>query len=42
MGKSRIRFKDPERIPFDLVGRLAAKMTPQDWIRLYETVIHPK
>jgi len=36
MGKSCLRFKKPEQIPFDLVGELAAKMTPQDWITLYE------
>lgn len=42
MGKSCIRFKHPDRIPFDLIGRLAAKMTPQDWIRVYESVIRPK
>lgn len=36
MGKSCIRFKKPEQIPFKLIGELAAKMTPQDWIALYE------
>ncbi|HEV7780258.1 MAG TPA: DUF1801 domain-containing protein [Chitinophagaceae bacterium] len=36
MGKSCIRFKDPEKIPFKLIGELAAKMTPEDWIALYE------
>jgi uncharacterized protein YdhG (YjbR/CyaY superfamily) len=36
MGKSCIRFKKPGQIPFDLIGELAAKMTPQDWIALYE------
>ena len=36
MGKSCIRFKKPDQIPFDLIGDLAAKMTPQDWIALYE------
>lgn len=36
MGKSCLRFKKPEQIPFDLIGELAAKMTPQDWITLYE------
>lgn len=37
MGKSCIRFKKPEQIPFKLIGELATKMTPQDWIDLYET-----
>lgn len=36
MGKSCIRYKKPEDIPFDLIGELCAKMTPQDWINLYE------
>lgn len=36
MGKSCIRFKKIEEIPYDLIGQLAAKMTPEDWIRLYE------
>lgn len=36
MGKSCIRFKKPEAIPFELIGQLAAKMTPQDWIDAYE------
>lgn len=36
MGKSCIRFKKMDTVPFDLIGELAAKMTPQDWIKLYE------
>jgi hypothetical protein len=36
MGKSCIRFKKPEQIPFPLIAELAAKMTPQAWIALYE------
>lgn len=36
MGKSCIRFKRVDRIPFALVGELAAKMTPADWIERYE------
>lgn len=36
MGKSCIRFKKPENIPFDLIGELASKLTPQQWIDLYE------
>lgn len=39
MGKSCIRFKKPDEIPFELVGRLAAKMSPADWIARYESVI---
>lgn len=39
MGKSCIRFRNPDHIPFDLIGQLAKKMTPQDWIKLYEKII---
>jgi len=38
MGKSCIRFKKMDQIPFDLIGALAAKMTPQQWIELYEKI----
>ena len=37
MGKSCIRFKNPAKIPFDLIGQLVAKMSPQQWIALYES-----
>jgi uncharacterized protein YdhG (YjbR/CyaY superfamily) len=36
MGKSCIRFKKPDQIPFDLIGELASKFTPERWIDLYE------
>ncbi len=36
MGKSCIRFKNPAKIPYDLIAELAAKLTPQQWIALYE------
>ncbi len=36
MGKGCIRFKKPDQIPFELIGELAAKMTPQKWIACYE------
>jgi hypothetical protein len=36
MGKSCIRFKNPEDIPCELVGRLASKITPQQWIECYQ------
>jgi len=39
MGKSCIRFKNLEKIPFDLIAQLCAKMTPQLWIEKYEQVI---
>lgn len=37
MGKSCIRFKKPETIPYELIGELASKMTVQQWIDLYES-----
>lgn len=36
IGKSCIRYKKPDDIPFELIGELASKMTPQQWIDLYE------
>ena len=36
MGKSCIRFKDPSKIPFDLIGALASKISPEDWVARYE------
>ncbi|WP_298474401.1 DUF1801 domain-containing protein [uncultured Maribacter sp.] len=39
MGKSCIRFKYLEDIPYDLIGELVAKMSPKDWINLYEEKI---
>lgn len=36
MGKSCIRFKKIDQIPFELIGELVAKMSPDDWIALYE------
>jgi len=37
MGKSCIRFKKPEDIPFELIGELMQKITVTDWISTYET-----
>lgn len=36
MGKSCIRFKKPENIPFDLIGELCSKITVEKWIEVYE------
>ena len=36
MGKSCIRFKKMDDIPFDLIGELMQKMSPKDWIGKYE------
>jgi hypothetical protein len=36
MGKSCVRFKYLEDIPYVLIGELCTKMTPQQWIERYE------
>ncbi|MBL7875683.1 MAG: DUF1801 domain-containing protein [Cyclobacteriaceae bacterium] len=36
MGKSCIRFKKAEDVPIVLIGKLASKMTPGQWIKIYE------
>lgn len=36
MGKSCIRFKKMDQIPYDLIGELCTKFTAQDWIDCYE------
>ena len=40
MGKSCIRFKKPDEIPFDLIAELCKKMTPKDWISIYEKMLN--
>ena len=37
MGKSCIRFKKMDQIPFELIAELAQKITVQDWISCYES-----
>ena len=37
MGKSCIRFKKMNDIPYELISELASKMTAQDWIDCYES-----
>lgn len=36
MGKSCIRFKKIDQIPYDFIGELSAKITPEQWINIYE------
>lgn len=36
MGKSCIRFKKIDTIPYNLIAELCQKMNTQDWITLYE------
>ncbi|RXM40275.1 hypothetical protein BOQ62_07025 [Chryseobacterium sp. CH21] len=37
MGKSCVRFKKVEDIPFELLAELSKKMTADDWIKIYES-----
>lgn len=37
MGKSCIRFKKWDEIPYKLIGELTTKMSVKDWINLYES-----
>lgn len=39
MGKSCIRFKKPEDIPLTLIGELASRITPKQWIDIYESTM---
>ncbi len=39
MGKSCIRFKKMEHIPYELVGELTSKISAGDWINTYENAI---
>ena len=36
MGKSCVRFKKIEDIPYDLIGQLTAKISVDEWIQVYE------
>ena len=40
MGKSCIRFKKPDEIPFELIAELSKRMTPKDWISIYEKMLN--
>lgn len=42
MGKSCIRFKKMDDVPYKLIGELAGKMTVKDWVAKYESVLLPK
>lgn len=37
MGKSCIRFKEMDQIPFDLISELARKISVEEWVHTYET-----
>ena len=36
MGKSCVRFKKIDQIPYELIGELVSKITVKDWIGYYE------
>ncbi len=40
MGKSCVRFKKMDRIPYPLIGELCTKIGPKKWIAMYEARIH--
>jgi hypothetical protein len=42
MGKSCVRFKKMDDIPYKLIGQLMKKMTAKQWIELYEDKYLPK
>jgi uncharacterized protein YdhG (YjbR/CyaY superfamily) len=37
MGKSCLRFKKAENIPYELIAELATKMSVKDWVGMYES-----
>jgi uncharacterized protein YdhG (YjbR/CyaY superfamily) len=42
MGKGCVRFKDPKKIPFELIGTLVRKINVSEWISMYESTIMKK
>lgn len=42
MGKSCIRFKKLDEIPYKLIGQLMKKMSAKEWIATYESHLKPK
>jgi len=42
MGKSCIRFRKADDIPFDLIAELVRKISPEEWIKSYESIIKSK
>lgn len=39
MGKSCVRYKNAADIPLQLIGELASKLSPDDWIKRYESML---
>jgi len=42
MGKSCVRFKKMNDVPYELITELCGKMTPEAWIALYEKNVKNK
>jgi len=42
MGKSCVRFKKPEHIPYKLIGQLMKKVSVKEWINTYEANLKRK
>ncbi|CAL2058011.1 DUF1801 domain-containing protein [Tenacibaculum sp. 190524A05c] len=42
MGKSCVRFKKMDDIPYELIAELCTKITVEDWINTYETNVKKK
>ena len=42
MGKSCVRFKKLDEIPYKLIGELMKKMSAKEWIEKYEEAFKPK
>ncbi len=40
MGKSCIRFKKVEQIPYELIAELTRKISVDEWISIYQTLIN--
>lgn len=36
MGKSCLRFTNPKRIPYELIGELVTKITLEEWLQQYQ------
>lgn len=39
MGKSCVRFVNPKKIPYALIGALCERLTPGAWVSLYEAEV---
>lgn len=42
MGKSSLRFKKMDDIPYALIGELMTRMSVKEWIEVYEKNLVPK